>query len=94
MRTVITKFKARTDKLEEAKRALYALVVPTLQQEGCLQYDLHESNDEPGTFFLYENWADDESLARHLKDDYNEDFKRRSGTLLQMPMEIFVLSRI
>jgi quinol monooxygenase YgiN len=94
MRTVITKFKARVDKLEEAKRILYALVVPTLQQEGCIQFDLHQSNDEPGTFFLYENWADDESLEKHLKNDYNEDFQRKSKGLLQAPMEIFFVSRI
>lgn len=94
MLTVITKFKAKVEKYEEAKRVLYSLVVPTLLREGCLQYDLHESQDEPGIFFLYENWADDESLAKHLKNDYNEDFRKKANALLQSPMEIFRLSRV
>ena len=94
MLTVIAKFKARVDKLEETKKILHSLVVPTLLQDGCLQFDLHESTKEPGTFFLYENWANDDCLNRHLAVDYNRDFREKSRFLLQQPMEIFLLSRI
>ena len=94
MHTVIAKFRARKDKLDEVKKTLYALVVPTLLEEGCLQYDLHQSKGEPGTFFLYENWADDKCLTNHLSKDYNEDFQNKVKQFLQSPMEIFLLSKI
>jgi len=94
MLTVIAKFKAKLDRLEEAKKILCSLVVPTLMEEGCIQYDLHQSKEEPDTFFIYENWTNDECLTRYLSKDYNRDFYEKSKMLLQQPMEIFLLSRI
>ena len=93
MLTVIAKFRARKDKVEETKRILGDLVVPSLLEEGCLQYDLHQCKDEPHTFFLYENWADDICLERHL-NYYRSDFHEESKGFLQSPMEIFLLARI
>jgi quinol monooxygenase YgiN len=94
MFTVIAKLKARADKLEETKKILHSLVVPVLLQDGCLQFDVHQSTKEPGTFFLYENWINDECLRRHLSIDYNNYVNEKSGELLVQPMEIFLLSRI
>ena len=47
--------------------ALVALVPPTLQEEGCLAYDLHESGAAPGTFLTVERWRAQADLDAHLQ---------------------------
>ena len=53
----------------EALEALEALVEPTSQEEGYVDYDLHQSTEDPDRFFSYENWESDPHLdAPHLRD--------------------------
>ena len=35
---------------------LEKLVAPTRAEEGCVQYDLHRDNGNPGFFVFYEIW--------------------------------------
>lgn len=63
--TVIAYMKAASGKEDELREALTSLVEPTNQEEGCLNYDLHESIEEPGLFFFYENWESAEHLEAH-----------------------------
>ncbi|MFI0350715.1 putative quinol monooxygenase [Actinomadura sp. 9N407] len=51
------------ERAEEVKRLLSSLVEPTRQEEGNLQYHLHEHDD--GRLFLYEIWRSQEDLDRH-----------------------------
>lgn len=50
---------------DEVRQHLIAVVAPTKEEDGCVQYDLHVSTAEPGHFFFYENWTSAEALARH-----------------------------
>ena len=47
--------------------ALIALVPPTLQEEGCLAYELNESAAAPGTFLTVERWRAQADLDAHLQ---------------------------
>ncbi|MCC5947316.1 MAG: antibiotic biosynthesis monooxygenase [Nitriliruptoraceae bacterium] len=60
--TVIATMKAAPGKEDELRAALEAVIPPTRQEDGCVNYDLHESVDEPGLFAFYENW---DSVAHH-----------------------------
>ena len=64
--TVIAHMKARPGKEAELRRELEELVAPTSQEQGFVNYDLHESVSEPGLFYLYENWESHEELDAHL----------------------------
>lgn len=64
--TVIAHMRAKPGKEDELRRELTALVEPTSQEEGFVNYDLHESIEQPGTFYLYENWESAEALDAHL----------------------------
>ena len=33
---------------------------------GCLQYDLHQSIEDPDVYFLYETWESEDALAGHM----------------------------
>jgi quinol monooxygenase YgiN len=64
--TVIATFHASPGQEQALREALVALVAPTRQEEGCLNYDLHVYQDEPGKFLFHENWISRAHLDAHL----------------------------
>jgi quinol monooxygenase YgiN len=83
--TVIATLEAKAGKEAELERELFALTEPTLQEEGCINYDLLRALDTPGKFVFYENWASSEDLERHLATDHMKAFSVKAGTLLAKP---------
>ncbi|WP_336205889.1 putative quinol monooxygenase [Nonomuraea sp. LPB2021202275-12-8] len=53
----------KPERADEVKQLLASLVEPTRQEEGNLEYHLHEQED--GRLFLYEIWRSQEDLDRH-----------------------------
>jgi quinol monooxygenase YgiN len=49
------------------RSALLDMVGPSRDEAGCICYNLHESNDEPGLFIFYEQWADQAAFDAHLE---------------------------
>ncbi len=64
--TIVAHIKAHRDKVELVKAELKKLVAPTLAEEGCLQYDLHQDNDDPSVFMFYENWESRAVWQKHM----------------------------
>jgi len=64
--TVIAIMRAAPGKREELKAALEALIEPAKQEDGYVNYDLHQGVDDPGFFTFYENWVSGEKLDAHL----------------------------
>lgn len=52
-------------KEKEAEAVLRRLVDNTQNEEGTLQYALHQAATDPTTFFFYEMYADQEALQAH-----------------------------
>lgn len=77
--------KARPGKEEEVRSALAAAVEPTRKEPGCLQYDLHVSMSEPGSFAFYERWRDQAALDAHMKMPYVQSLIARIPDLLSEP---------
>jgi quinol monooxygenase YgiN len=42
-----------------------ALQRETRKEPGCLGYTVHRSEDDPRTFFLFEQWRDEAALQEH-----------------------------
>lgn len=80
--TVIAFMKAAPGKEDELRSALQDLVEPTSQEDGFVNYDLHESVEEPGRFFFYENWESGEHLDAHLATPHLVAFAERIPELL------------
>jgi quinol monooxygenase YgiN len=80
--TVIAFMRAAPGKRDELRAALEALVEPTSQEEGYVNYDLHQSTEDPDRFFFYENWESDADLDAHLDAPHLRDFAARIPELL------------
>ena len=77
--TVIAHIHANADQIELVKSELQKMVPPTLGEEGCLNYDLHQDNEDPAHFFFYENWETRELWQRHMESDHLKEFKAEVG---------------
>lgn len=92
--TVVAEMLAKPGKEEELRRTLLALVEPTRKEDGCMQYDVHQSTDEPGRFFFYENWSSRGHLDRHLQSAHMTAFGKVAPALLADPVRIVTCTRI
>jgi quinol monooxygenase YgiN len=92
--TVVATFQAKPGKEEELKKVLTGLVAPTRQEAGCINYDLHQSAEEPGKFLFHENWTSKAHLDAHLQSAHIKALLPRVPELaLGMP-EIKIWERI
>ena len=67
MVTAVAIAKAKPGQEDELGRRMAALVAPTLAEPGCINYDLHRSNGDPGTWMFYENWRAQADLKAHMR---------------------------
>ena len=68
--TVVATFHARPGKEKDLRAALTGLLAPTRKEVGCLNYDLHQSPEDPTKFLFHENWTSKELLDAHLKSPH------------------------
>ena len=64
--TVVAKIVAKKDAVGAVKAELLKMIPPTRQEEGCMEYRLHQDNDDPAVFLFYENWKTQACLEHHL----------------------------
>ena len=84
--TVVARFKARDNMIDEAKRELLALVPLTRAEAGCLNYDLHQDPLDRRLFIFYENWIDQTALDEHLNQPYLKTLRNKSQKLFADPV--------
>jgi len=65
--TIVASFHANPDKIDLVKAELEKLIPITRAEKGCLQYDLHQDNENPAHFMFYENWESRELWQVHMK---------------------------
>ncbi|MEM1156594.1 MAG: putative quinol monooxygenase [Pseudomonadota bacterium] len=64
--TIVANIQANQDKIELVKSELLKLIPITRAENGCIQYDLHQDNDDPAHFTFYENWESRELWQTHM----------------------------
>ena len=85
--TLLARVKAKAGKEEEVKRVLLALVGPTHQEQGSIEYRLHESKDDPAVFFFYEVWASEDVLNEHMGTAHLQGLLARADELFEGEMD-------
>ncbi len=72
--TIVAKIEANIDQVEFVKAELVKLIEPTRQEQGCLQYDLHQDNERPEIFVFYENWQSRELWQAHMNNEHLKEY--------------------
>ena len=68
--TIVARIEANPGREELVKSELMKLLGPTRAEAGCLQYDLHQDNDNPAVFLFHENWENRELWRRHMESEH------------------------
>ncbi len=67
---IVARIEANAGQENIVRTALSKLIEPTLKEAGCIQYDLHQDNDNPALFMFYEIWENRELWQDHLKSHH------------------------
>lgn len=90
---LVAKIEAKPAHRETIKNALLGIVEPTLNETGCLLYELHEDRNNKNLFIFYEIWE-----TRSLWEDHNVSthiLKHKQDTEGMMAsFELFELQKI
>ena len=92
--TVVARMKAKPGKAIPLRQALEAIVAPSRKDAGCLNYDLHQSKEDPAQFLFHENWTSKTHLDAHLKQPHLQAFLAKANDLLAEPPQIGLWEKI
>ena len=79
---VIALFIARDNQIAALQKLLQSLIPPTLQESGCIQYELHQNLSHPSDFAFIEEWRSEEDLDKHLNSEHVEEMKKIVGDFI------------
>jgi quinol monooxygenase YgiN len=86
--TVLARMRAKDGMEEKVKQELLSLVPQTKTEEGCINYDLHQSPEDNSLFMFYENWRSKADLDKHFETQYLQAFLGKAEELLAEPPDI------
>ncbi|MCI2284357.1 antibiotic biosynthesis monooxygenase [Colwellia sp. MSW7] len=72
--TIVANIKAKADQIDLVKAELIKLINITRAETGCINYDLHQNNENPAHFMFYENWETRELWQSHMANQHLADY--------------------
>lgn len=85
---VVARITAQPDKVEELTPILLGLVGQTLQEKGCISYQLLQNKIDPCDFTFVEEWMNDSAIDDHLTMPYVQDAFSKAESLLATEPDI------
>lgn len=80
--TIVANIIARANKIDLVKDEIEKLVAITRTEKGCIQYDLHQDNENPAHFMIYENWESKKLWKEHMDSEHLAAYREATkGTI-------------
>lgn len=67
---VIARFRAQPGREADLRQVLVDLIEPTLEETGCIGYELLENLEDPREFTFVEEWQGESALEAHFSTDH------------------------
>jgi quinol monooxygenase YgiN len=64
--TVVAKLVVHETAVQTVKAELLKLIEPTRMEEGCIEYRLHQDDNDQKVFIFFEMWENLTCLERHM----------------------------
>lgn len=74
--TIVARILAKEGKSTFIKEALLKLIETTRAENGCINYDLHQDNENENLFLFYENWESRELWQQHMQNDHLAEYMK------------------
>ncbi len=65
--TIVAHIHAKPEKVDLVKIELLKLIETTRTEKGCLNYDLHQDDENSAHFLFFENWESREIWQAHME---------------------------
>ena len=85
---LIARAKAKPQLIQQVKKTLLSMIEPTRAEQGCIEYNLHQSADDPSVFFFYEIWESKEALDSHTKTPHLMALVEKADDLFAEPLDV------
>jgi quinol monooxygenase YgiN len=72
--TIVANIVAKADGVDLVKAELEKLIDITRADKGCINYDLHQDNENPAHFLFYENWESRDLWQAHMNNHHLADY--------------------
>jgi quinol monooxygenase YgiN len=86
--------RAKAGRSEDLGKALLALVAPSREENACLSYVVHRSNDDPDLWMVYENWRSSGDLDGHFALPHMQTFVARLPDLIDGNLDLRSFTRL
>jgi len=87
---LIAKVLPKDEHFEDAKVALLDIIEQTLEEDGCIQFELY---DDKKNLYLYEEWIDESALAQHYEEPYTKVVFDKYQKWLAKPVEVMKMEK-
>lgn len=67
----------------DAEQVLLEVLKHSREEEGCLQYNLHTSLDDPKQFMLYELWKSQADIDQHGQTPHYLAYRKNIEPLIE-----------
>ncbi len=72
--TIVANVRANKDSIELVKSELLKLIDVTRAEAGCINYDLHQDNENPEYFLFFENWESRDLWQTHMGNTHLQSY--------------------
>lgn len=79
---VIATVVAKNESAEQLRGELLKLVASTRQEDGCINYTLHQDNENPAVFMFHETWESPAHLASHIASGHYRAYAAAAESLV------------
>lgn len=90
----IAYLKANPSKNQALKAALLALIEPTRNEAGCMEYILYEDYKADGIFYMSEEFENEAAFDAHIQSDHFQNFAKMTDELLSEPVNVVRMNRV
>jgi quinol monooxygenase YgiN len=72
--TIVARLVVKKEAMESVKIELLNLIGPTKNENGSIDYNVHQDNDDPNVFVFYETWENAAAFEKHKNSDHYKSY--------------------
>lgn len=84
MITIMNEIESNIENSEYVLRELKKLLIPTILEKGCIQYDLYIDVNHTNKFLLFEVWQTKQLYQEHMNNIHVLQYIRNTNNVVKM----------
>lgn len=81
--TIIAKILVKAENREFVKAKLLKNIEPTRAEKGCIDYELHQDNENENLFLFFENWESRALWQDHIKSAHIAEYREATKGMVE-----------